>query len=176
MAKGLSGRDGGRIPAEVMTLVCFKLFVASFVVALYAGVAIAQSGNSDRCEVIVIDVTGKKVSQWDRLKGQRLGIFDTTIAEEESTTKIYPLPKTNLFVVANVWYTDESMASKRGSDSITMQLFVSTKPKEDFQNSSVYSAAEMPLNAFDVGRVTAMAKTGRRTFILMMECREHIRR
>ncbi|HEX6715594.1 MAG TPA: hypothetical protein VF088_00700, partial [Pyrinomonadaceae bacterium] len=100
-----------------MTLVYFKLFVACFVVAaLFGGVTLAQSGNSDRCEVIVIDVTGKEPSQWERLKAQRLGIFDTTIAEEESTTKIYPLPKTNLFVVASVWYTDESMASKRGSD------------------------------------------------------------
>jgi hypothetical protein len=155
----------------------FKLFVARFVVgALFAGVALAQSGNSDRCEVIAIDVTGKNLSQWDRLEGHRLGIFDTTIAEEELTTKIYPLPKTNLFVVASVWYTDESMASKLGADSISMQLSVSAKPKRDLQNSLVYSDAEVPLNAFDVGRVTAMAKTGRRTFILIMECKEHIRR
>ena len=154
-----------------------KLVVVGVLVGwLCGGVALAQSGNSDRCEVIAIDVTGKKLSQWDRLEGQRLGIFDTTIAEEELTTKIYPLPKTKLFVVASVWYTDESMGSKRGADSISMQLFVSTKPKRDLRNSLLYSDAEVPLNDFDVGRVTAMAKTGRRTFILMMECKEHIRR
>jgi len=156
---------------------CFKLLVASFVVGtFFAGVTPAQSGNSDRCEVIAIDVTGKKQSEWDRAEGRRLGVFDTTIAEEELTTRSYPLPETKLFVVAGVWYTDESMASKRGADSISMQLFVSTKPKRELQNSLVYSEAEMPLNAYDVGRVTAMAKTGRRTFILIMECREHIRR
>ena len=155
----------------------FKLFVAGLVVGtLFAGVTLAQSSNSDRCEVIAIDVTGKKPSQWDRLQGRRLGVFDTTMGEEELTTRTYPLPKTKLFVVASVWYTDESMASKRGADSISMQLFVSTKPKRDLQNSLVYSDAEMPLNGFDVGRVTAMAKTGRRTFILMMECKEHVRR
>lgn len=153
-----------------------KLLVGVLVGLLCEGVALAQSGNSDRCEVIAIDVTGKKLSQWDRLEGHRLGIFDTKIAEEELTTKIYPLPKTNLFIVASVWYTDESMASKRGADSISMQLFVSTKPKRDLRNSLVYSDAEVPLNAFDVARVTAMAKTGRRTFMLMMECKEHIRR
>ena len=142
---------------------------------LCAGVALAQSGNSDRCEVFAIDVTGKKLSQWRRLEPQKLGVFDTKIAEEELTTKIYPLPKTKLFVVASVWYTDESMASKRGADSISLQLFVSTKPKRDLLNSLAYSDAEMPLNAFDVGRVTTMAKTGRRTFLLMMECRQHIR-
>ncbi len=155
---------------------CFKLFAAGFIVGtLCVGVVCAQSGNSDRCEVIALDVTGKKPSRWDRLDPRRLGIFDTTIAEEELTTRIYPLPKTNLFVIASVWYTDESMASKRGADSISMQLFVSTTPKRDLQKSLVYSDAEVPLNAFDVGRVTAMAKTGGRTFILMMECKEHIR-
>ena len=154
-----------------------ELFVVSVLIgSLCAHVALAQSGNSDRCEVIAIDVTGKNPSQWDRLEGRRLGVFDTTIAEEELTTRSYPLPETKLFVVASVWYTDESMASKRGADSISMQLFVSTKPKRELQNSLVYSEAEMPLNAYDVGRVTAMAKTGRRTFILIMECREHIRR
>ena len=76
-----------------MTLVYFKLFVACFVVrVLFVGVGVSQSGNSDRCEIVVTDVTGKKPSQWDGLKAQRLGIFHTTIAEEESTTKIYPLP------------------------------------------------------------------------------------
>ena len=155
----------------------FKLLVVGFVVGtFFAGDTPAQSGNSDRCEVIAIDVTGKDLSKWDRLEGRRLGVFDTTMAEEELTTRIYPLPKTKLFVVASVWYTDESMASKRGADSISMQLFVSTKPKRDLQHSLLYSDAEMPLNAFDVGRVTAMAKTGRQTFILMMECKEHIRR
>jgi hypothetical protein len=155
----------------------FKLLVAGFVVGtFFASVTPAQSGNSDRCEVIAIDVTGKNPSQWDRLEDHRLGIFDTTIAEEELTTRIYPLPKTKLFVVASVWYTDESMASKRGADSISMQLFVSRKPKRELRNSLVYSEAEMPLNAYDVGRVTVMAKADRRTFILIMECREHIRR
>ena len=73
---------------------CFKLFVAGFVVGtLFAGVARAQSRNSDRCEVIAIDVTGKNLSKWDRLEGRRLGIFDTTIAEEELTTRIYGFPK-----------------------------------------------------------------------------------
>lgn len=155
----------------------FKLFVTGLVVGtFFAGITFSQSSNSDRCEVIAIDVTGKKQSEWDRLEGRRLGVFETTMAEEELTTRTYPLPKTKLFVVASVWYTDESMASKRGADSISMQLFVATKPKRDLQNALVYSDAEMPLNGFDVGRVTAMAKTVRRTFILMMECKEHVRR
>ena len=70
---------------------CFKLFAAEFIVGtLCVGVVCAQSGNSDRCEVIAIDVSGKKPSRWDRLAARRLGIFDTTIAEEELTTRIYP--------------------------------------------------------------------------------------
>jgi hypothetical protein len=153
-----------------------KLKLACMVVVFCAAPVGAQSGNSDRCEVISVDVTGRKLSQWDKLQGRRLGTFDTTIAEEELTTKIYRLPKTKLFVVASVWYTDESMASKRGADSISLQLFVSTKAKRDLRNTLVYSDAEMPLNGFDVARVTAMAKSGHRMFMLLMECKEHIRR
>ena len=42
-----------------------KLFVVSVLIgSLCAHVALAQSGNSDRCEVIALDVTGKKLSQW----------------------------------------------------------------------------------------------------------------
>src|ERR1041385_9462660 len=78
---------------KVKFFYCKLLVVGVLVGWLCAGVALAQSGNSDRCEVIAIDVTGKKLSQWDRLEGHRLGIFDTTIAQEELTTKIYPLPK-----------------------------------------------------------------------------------
>ncbi len=165
------------IVGRISTLNLRTLFIfACFAPLFYGATALAQGGNSDRCEVISLDVTGKKPAQCEHLQGKQLGTFDTVIAEEQLTTKMYRLPKTKLFVVASVLYTDESMASKKGADSISLQLSVSTKRKRDILKNLVYSDAEVPLNGFDVGRVTAMIKTGRRTFMLMMECKEHIRR
>lgn len=120
-------------------------------------------------------MTGKKADDADKAKGKELGTFDTVVGEEELTTKAYPLPKTNLFVVASVWYTDESMRSEKGSDSISLELMVSPTQKRDVLGSLTFSDAEMPLNGFDVGRVTTMFKHGRQTFMLIMECRKPAR-
>ena len=151
-----------------------KLFALTYVVVLCCATpAHAQNPNSDRCEVAALDMTAKKS---DKDQGKQLGTFETVMGEEELTTKFYRLPKTKLFVVASVFYTDESMASKKGADSISLELMVSTKRKRDVLSSLVFAEAEMPLHDFDIGRVTAMVKTGRRTIMLMMECKENIRR
>src|SRR5258705_8763962 len=74
----------------------------------------AQSSNADRCVVIVADMQTKKSTE--------LGSFPTVLAEEELTTKAFRLPRTRLFIIASVFYTDESMASKKGQDSISLEL------------------------------------------------------
>ena len=65
------------------------LFIFAFFASLFYGATVlAQGGNSDRCEVISLDVTGKKPAQWEHLQGKQLGTFDTVIAEEQLTTKM----------------------------------------------------------------------------------------
>ena len=80
-------------------------------IVLSASVALAQARNSDRCEVAVSATNPKDNAV--------LGKFTTVLGEEELTTKAFRLPGTRLFIVASVFYTDESMASEKGSDSVT---------------------------------------------------------
>ena len=145
-----------------------KVFYRLSAIVLCVPSVFAQSGNSDQCEVVVVNLKSKKAVL--------LGTFKTTIAEEELTTKSFPLPGTKLFIVASVFYTDESMASTKGADSISLELVLSLGKKWNVLASLNWAEAEMPLNGFDVGRVTMKVVTqGRRNFV-MMECRKGQRR
>ena len=146
-----------------------------FALLLLGSTTYAQSSNSDHCEVGALDITGKNAISVDKGKEIQLGKFDTTIGEEVATTKVFRLPRTALFVIASVWYTDESMASNKGADSISLELTVSAKRKRDVLTSLTYADAEMPLNGFEVVRVTTKIKAGQKSFLLVMECRKATR-
>jgi hypothetical protein len=138
------------------------------VILVCASAAFAQSGNSDRCEVALTDVkTGRS---------QKLGTFTTVIAEEELTTRVFRLPGTKLNIVAAVFYTDESMASERGADSISLELSLSRGQKRDVLRSLSWGEAEMPLNGFDVGRVSLIVRVNGHPKMVLMECRKDVRR
>jgi hypothetical protein len=139
---------------------------------LLAGACLAQTAVSDRCHVYVASVTGKKPADAKFSNPTELGAFDTKAGEEELTTRTYRLPNTKLFVIASVWYTDESLASTKGADSISLQLMIAKRPTRNVLRSLVYADAEVPVVGFDVGRVTTFVKTGKRTRIVIMECRQ----
>jgi len=129
---------------------------------------LAQSRNSDRCELALTDVkTGKSTE---------LGTFATVIAEEELTTRVFRLPGTKLYVVAAVFYTDGSMASASGADSISLELSLSRGQKRDVLRSLSSVGAEMPLNGFDVGRVSLIVRVNGHPKMVLMECRKDVRR
>jgi hypothetical protein len=141
-----------------------------FVILLFLCVSptFAKSGNSDRCEVASVDIKTKKSTE--------LGTFTTVIAEEELTTRAFRLPRTNLFIVASVFYTDESMASEKGADSVSLELALSRSLRRNVLRSLSWAEAEMPLNGFDVGRVTMLVKVNGRSQLVLMECKKDVRR
>ena len=142
-------------------------FVIACLLALSSSVP-AQSSNSDRCEVGVANPNTQK--------SVMLGSFTTVIAEEELTTKAFHLPESNLFIVASVFYTDESLASEKGADSISLELALSSSRKRNVLRSRGWAEAEIPLNGFDVGRVTMMINARGRRELVIMECRKNVRR
>jgi hypothetical protein len=144
-----------------------KTFYLACLFFLCASASSAQSGNSDRCEVTIADINTKKSAQ--------LGSFTTNIAEEELTTRAFRLPHTKLFIVASVFYTDESMASKKGADSVSLELAVSRSRTRNVLGSLTWAEAEMPLSGFDVGRVTLLVKANGRAQLVLMECRANVR-
>src|SRR5215210_451572 len=145
-----------------------KSLCSIFLLLFCAPSRFAQSGNSDRCEVAIVDINTKKSTE--------LGTFSTVIAEEELTTRAFRLPRTNLFIVASVFYTDESMASEKGADSVSLELALSRSRKRNVLRSLSWAEAEMPLNGFDVGRVTMMIKANGRPQLVVMECKKDVRR
>ena len=158
-------------PSHFSAFFARKLLTVGFLAFLCSGVAVAQAVSSDHCEVMTLDVSGKKLNEIKELPGKSLGKFETVRAEEELTTRVFRLPKTHLFVIASVWYTDESMASEKGADSISLELIISRRRQRDMINALHFSDSEMPLNGFDVGRVTTLAKTKHKTIFVIMECR-----
>lgn len=145
-----------------------QLSLTCLIVLVCAGPTLAQSGNSDRCEVALADIKIGRSTQ--------LGTFTTVIAEEELTTRAFRLPGTKLYVVASVFYTDESMASERGADSVSLELLLSSGRKRDVLRSLSWAEAEMPLNGFDVGRVSMIVRVNGRPKMVLMECRKDVRR
>ena len=149
----------------------------SAIVLACAFIAAAQNGNSDRCVVSTLELTGKK--KLDELRDapeKQLGTFETVIAEEELTTRVYRLPKTKLFVIASVWYTDESIASKNGAESVSLELLISKSRRRNPLNARHFADSEVPYKGFEVARVTTMAKSAGKTFFVVMECRNQKRR
>lgn len=127
----------------------------------------AQNPNYDRCDLGVTTI--------GRQETRSLGAFDTVIGEEERTIKAFALPGTKLFVVASVFYTDESMASQQGADSVSLELTLSRNRQRNALRSLSFADAEMPASV-DVGRVTMLIKVNHKRQLVMMECRRHLRR
>ena len=155
--------------------------LAALLLIFCAGNVFAQEIRyADRCTVGVADVTGIKTSDLENnnapnLKMKELGTFDTVIYEEELTTKSFRLPNTKLYVVASVWYTDESMAGENSQDSVSLQLTISPTPKRDILSGLQFAEAEVLSKNFEVARVTTIYKLRRRSFYIVMECRKHTR-
>ena len=122
----------------------------------------AQHKNSDSCEIVVTEVRGSRT--------HAVGTFDTVIAEEERTVRAFRLPGTKLFVVASVFYTDESMASDQGSSSTSLELTLSRTPHRRILRSISFADAEFPTQA-QVGRVSLLTRITGKPQLIVMECR-----
>ena len=161
--------------------------VASLFLLLIPVPSVAGQGESDACHVYVVDVlTAQKAfeqfqSTGDDAKDSKalqvgttiLGTFSPTVREEALTTKTYRFPGSRLIVTASVFYTDESMASARGRDSILLGLAISEKPQKDAttaENSAVAEAAYD--DHFAVARVKRFSMIGGRHWLVGLECRK----
>ncbi len=120
-------------------------FIATiFVFFIFSTLAFAQltKPKGDVCHVYVLDVAkGKKALKKNDKKLMAeaevdFPAFTTEIGEEVETTKTYPFPKSKVFIIAKVFYTDESIYSKytgkesefEGTDqSIMLTILVSSK-------------------------------------------------
>lgn len=173
-----------------LPLIMRRVVFANLVILLMLGAASAQS-QSDVCHVYVLDVarakravasfreTGNAEADAKILStGQTVfPDFYPVRGEEEVTTKTYRFPGTRLMIIASVYYTDESMASAEGSDSMTVSIAVAPKVLKDALTAENNSAAEVTSNdKLDTIRAKKYLRVNRRLYLLGIECRGTQRR
>ena len=110
----------------------------------------------------VVDVDLKKEVMLEK--------FTTIIGEEILTNKSYPLLKTGLVVTASVYYTDESMASAHGLDSMMLGVAVSKKALPDAFATPNNAVAEVTLATLDVVRNKMYYKVNSKTYLIGVLC------
>ena len=123
----------------------------------------------------MIEATGRNLRSLEKAKGIELGQFDSIVGEEDLTTKSYRIPKSSLFVVASVFYTDESMGTDSNRDSVSLQLSIQREAKRDLLNSVQYAEAEVMSPNLDVARVSTLVRIGKRSLIFVMQCDKKVR-
>lgn len=158
---------------------------AKLILLLMLGAASAQS-QRDVCHVYVVDVakakraaasfteTGNAAADAKALSvGQTVfPEFKPVVGEEELTTKTYRFPESNLMITASVFYTDESMASAEGSDSMLIGIAVSPKGLKDALVAENNAVSELTNNdKLDTVRAKKYVRVNRRLYLLGIECR-----
>lgn len=162
-----------------------RIVIANLIILLVLSTAGAQS-RSDVCHVYVVDVataktaaanfneTGNEEADAKALSvGQTLfPEFRPVVGEEELTTKSYRFPGSNLFITASVYYTDESMASAEGSDSMLVGIVVSPRALKEALSAENNAVSEVTNNdKLDTVRAKRYLRVNRRLYLLGIECR-----
>ena len=161
------------------------IFTANLVILLIALVTVAQT-RRDACHVYIVDLAkGKKALENFHQTGnaetdaKALAVgqtvfpeFRPVIGEEELTTKTYRFPGSNLIITASVYYTDESMASAEGSDSMLLGIVLSPSPDRDAIQAQNNAVSEVTDNDnLDTVRAKKYVKVNGRLYLLGIECR-----
>ena len=168
-----------------------RLSAALLAVLAAACVASAQSegtlrtqGDGDLCHVYVVDVlkarkandeyrdTGDPQRDFRALAAAQVVFpeFRTVHGEEELTTKSYRFPRSRLYLTAGVFYTDESMPSAAGADSMLLAVAVSRRPLKDVFGAENNAVAELTSATADAARVKQYVRVGGRLYLLGLQC------
>ena len=162
-----------------------RIIIAKLALILLSSLAAAQTAGT-ACHVCVVDVEKAKKAAADfhetgnaeaDAKALSTGQtvfpeFRPVIGEEELTRKTYPFPGSPLIISASDYYTDESMASAKGSDSMLVAIVVSPKAERDALSSENNAVSEVSLNdTLDTVRAKKYLKLNGRLYLVAIECR-----
>jgi hypothetical protein len=153
-------------------------------VFLLLGIGGTQT-RSDVCHVYVVDVE-KAQKAYERyretgnaeadakalLVGQtEFPAFHPVTGEEELTTKTYPFPGSDLIITASVYYTDESMKSAAGFDSMLVGVVTSLNAQPDATSAENNAVSEVTDNEnLDTVRAKKYVKVKDRLYLVGIEC------
>jgi CO/xanthine dehydrogenase Mo-binding subunit len=163
-------------------LICFWL--------LSTGSSFVQS-QTDTCHVYVIDVAAterlrekmdadeflkkSKQEQEAIVKAAGAKVFEefaTNVGEEELTTKTFPFPKGKQVITASIFYTDESMRSTAGQESMLLGISVAAKATDDALSAPGAAVVEITYDDnTDAVRVKKNVVIDGRLYVVGLECR-----
>lgn len=161
-----------------------RVVIANLILVLGVSTAGAQS-RTDVCHVYVLDVakarqavatfieTGNEEADAKALSAGQTVFpeFKPVVGEEELTTKTYRFPGSSLMITASVFYTDESMASAEGSDSMLVGIAVSPSGLKDALVAENNAVSELTNNdKLDSVRAKKYLRVNRRLYLLGIEC------
>ena len=161
-----------------------RIVFAILLLPVLPSLAVAQT-QGDACHVYVLDVAkGRKAFEENRDIGKSesnakalltaqtmLPEFRTAIGEEELTTKTYPFPGSKLIIKASVYYTDESMASSEGADSMLLGVAVSDKAHKNAISAENNAVAEVTFTEHtDTVRAKKYVKVNSKLYLVGVEC------
>lgn len=151
----------------------------------YLQIVPQPQNQGDICHVYVVDVTKAREALDDyrdtgnpEVNSKSMAAsqtifpeFRTAIGEEVLTTKTYPFPRSNLIITASVYYTDESMASSQGVDSMLLGIAVSPSAQKDAISAENNAVSEITLNGRDTVRAKKYVKVNGRLYLVGIECK-----
>lgn len=143
-----------------------NIILVSLLVLFLVPNASAQT-RKDTCHVYVVEVaTNGMASQ------KTFPEFYPVMGEEELTTKTYPLPGSPQVITASVYYTDESMASANGADSMLVGITVAPTAQRDAISAENNAVSEVTDNdQLDTVRAKKFMKISGRLYLVGIECR-----
>jgi hypothetical protein len=162
-----------------------QIIIIKLVIFLSLCTAGAQTRN-DVCHVYVVDVAkARKAAESfqetgnEKADAKALSVGETVfpefrplIGEEELTTKTYNFPAGKLIITASVYYTDESMASAAGSDSMIVGIVVSPQAQKDALSAENNAVSEVTYNdSSDTVRAKKYMKVMGGLYLVGIECR-----
>jgi hypothetical protein len=162
-----------------------RIILVQLILVSAMTVAAGQT-KGDVCHVYVVDVAkAKKAAEAFRESGdakadaKALSVgqiifpeFRPGIGEEELTTKTYRFPESNLTITASVYYTDESMASVHGRDSMLVGVVVTPQAQKDATSAENGATSEITYNDnVDTVRAKQYLKAKGRLYLVGIECR-----
>jgi hypothetical protein len=162
-----------------------RIIITKLIILLGLCTAGVQT-QKDLCHVYVVDVAKARKALEDfqetgneKADAKALSAGETVfpefrplMGEEELTTKTYNFPAGKLIITASVYYTDESMASVGGSDSMVVGIVVSPQPQKDALSAEDNAVSEITYNdSSDTVRAKKYMKVMGDLYLVGIECR-----
>lgn len=148
-----------------------KLTVTFLTLLVSSSVGFAQKPRLE-CAITAFSLNSVNMEAIEKEPVREIGRFNVyETMEEERIIKFFRFPKTSWFVVASLYPTDESMASKSGAGSINLELSFAKRRRRNVFTSPAVAIAETPFQAFDIARVTTVVRLSNHRAVVNLECK-----